>query len=145
MKTSTFPATHLSNQCYSMCFRREANFCAICFTTAITNIVGANTDDTENAQSSFGLSVSLIAIQANQLTDTYCSTDYLLIPNYQAAVRKKTVFTKKNVCEMNFPLYSLWPSAPSQVPSLLLSPYPQLPLLPPLGRSDKQQILFLFT
>ncbi len=89
-----FSATHLSSQCYSMCFRRENNFCAICFTTAITNIVGANTADTENAQSSFGLSISLTAIQANQLTDTYCTSDYLIIPNYQAAVRK-TIFVKK--------------------------------------------------
>ena len=97
MKMSTFPATHLSNQCYSMCFRREANFCAICFTTAITNNVGANTADTENAQSSFGLSVSLITSQANQLTDTYCSTDYLLIPNYQAAVREKQFLQRKMV------------------------------------------------
>ena len=95
MKTSTFPATHLSNQCYSMCFRREANFCAICFTTAITNNVGANTADTENAQSSFGLSVSLIDSQANQLTDTYCSTDYLLIPNYQEAVRENSFYKEK--------------------------------------------------
>ncbi len=44
------PATHLSSQCYNMCFRRESGFCAICFTTAVTNIAGANTNDVSGDQ-----------------------------------------------------------------------------------------------
>ena len=43
-------ATHLSNQNYEICFRRNNNYCAICYTVAIT---GANTPAD---QGSFGLS-----------------------------------------------------------------------------------------
>ena len=45
-------ATHLSNQCYNMCFRQNENNCAICFVPAI-NVAAA---DNAAAQISFGLS-----------------------------------------------------------------------------------------
>jgi hypothetical protein len=33
-------ATHLSSQCYDICFRRESKFCAICFQPTILNSNG---------------------------------------------------------------------------------------------------------
>ena len=43
-------ATHLSNQCYTMCIRREAGFCAICYVPTRDGING-----NQNNQQSFGL------------------------------------------------------------------------------------------
>ena len=43
-------ATHLSNQCYTMCIRREAGFCAICYVATRDGI-----NDNANNQQSFGL------------------------------------------------------------------------------------------
>ena len=82
-------ATHLSSQCYTMCFRREVNFCAICFTTAITPILGANTDELNNNQASFGLRVSNAAGTAAQQESTACTGDYLIIANFEAGVRQQ--------------------------------------------------------
>lgn len=71
-----------------MCFRREVNFCAICFTTAITNSLGDNAPDTETTQSSFGLSISADNAAAQQQQAIACTSDYLIIPNFEAGVRK---------------------------------------------------------
>ena len=71
-----------------MCFRREVNFCVICFTTAITPILGANTAELNNNQASFGLSVSNAAGTAAQQESTACTDDYLIIPNFQEGVRR---------------------------------------------------------
>ncbi len=81
-------ATHLSSQCYSICFRREASYCAICFTTAITNTVGANTADTENAMTSFGLS---LAATATAMSDQQaaCTGDYLIVSEQQQGLKRK--------------------------------------------------------
>ena len=46
----SFAATHLSNQCYTMCIRREAGFCAICYVATRDGI-----NDNANNQQSFGL------------------------------------------------------------------------------------------
>ena len=48
-----FLATHLSNQCYTICFRRETGQCGICFSPVTTIAIGAAA-----AQSSFGLRYS---------------------------------------------------------------------------------------
>ncbi|XP_059089881.1 uncharacterized protein LOC131885754 [Tigriopus californicus] len=70
----TADVTHLSNQCYTMCFRQEMGKCAICYNTVIT---GDPTD--ANKQGSFGLSISSAAI-AKAAVDLGCSQDYLQIP-----------------------------------------------------------------
>ncbi|TRY61752.1 hypothetical protein TCAL_11241, partial [Tigriopus californicus] len=65
--------THLSNQCYTICFRQELGKCGICFGTAIPG--GAATMD----QGSFGLSIPpAAALTGSQ--DLGCSNDYLQIP-----------------------------------------------------------------
>ncbi len=84
-----------------MCFRREANFCGICFTTAITPILGSIAPQSNAAQTSFGLSISGAAIAA-QAEGTSCTSGYLIIPNFQATVSsyKKEVkreSVKKNI------------------------------------------------
>ena len=43
-------ATHLQDQCYSFCFRREQGKCAICY-----NVVDEGGSDDVNDQGSFGL------------------------------------------------------------------------------------------
>lgn len=73
--TATF--THLSNQCYDICFRRNSGNCAICFIPSIT-ITGANAAIT---QTTFGLSVSPSTTIAQSAVDTSCTGDYLIIPN----------------------------------------------------------------
>ncbi len=46
-----FLATHLSNQCYTICVRREEGFCSICYRAAVVPAIGAAI-----TQNSFGLS-----------------------------------------------------------------------------------------
>ncbi|XP_059088780.1 uncharacterized protein LOC131884901 [Tigriopus californicus] len=71
--TVTSTVTHLSNQCYTMCFRQEQGKCAICFQPVIAASTAAIN------QASFGLSKSPAAI-AIGTQDTSCSMDYLQIP-----------------------------------------------------------------
>ncbi|CAB4054062.1 unnamed protein product [Lepeophtheirus salmonis] len=66
--TTTTSSSHLSNQCYSICFRQEATKCSICFASAIAG------------QNTFGLSVSPNAA-AKSAVDSECTSDYLQIPN----------------------------------------------------------------
>ena len=61
-------ATHLSNQKYTICIRREANMNAICY-TAFTDAAAAPA-----MQNSFGLSAGTGA-----LTNENCGTDYIEI------------------------------------------------------------------
>ena len=46
---SLIAATHLSNQCYDICVRREAGQCAICYVPAVFSATAETTN-------SFGLS-----------------------------------------------------------------------------------------
>jgi len=46
----SFSATHLQNQCYLICFRRQSGMCEICFAPTVS------TDTDEKMQASFGLS-----------------------------------------------------------------------------------------
>lgn len=70
--TITGSVTHLSNQDYTMCIRRESGYCYICYTlfqptsTSITN------------QASFGLSVGATDA-GNSAVNTDCGTDYLMV------------------------------------------------------------------
>ena len=61
-------ATHLSNQKYTICIRREANMKAICYTAIAAPTPAPAT------QSSFGLSAGTGA-----LTNDNCGTDYIEI------------------------------------------------------------------
>ncbi|TRY70610.1 hypothetical protein TCAL_02321 [Tigriopus californicus] len=63
-------ATHLSRQTYSMCIRREAGMCAICYIPAIIPLVEAADD-----QASFGLNKG-----EDAAVDTECRDDYIQIP-----------------------------------------------------------------
>lgn len=67
-------ATHLSNQLYSLCFRRNVGKCTLCFISSV------NAANTITMQSSFGLS-NTAAMTPMSGTDAVCSTDYLVIPN----------------------------------------------------------------
>lgn len=73
--TTTATAPHLSNQDYSICFRRSKSKCALCFTPTLpaTNPL------------SFGLSVSASTTAAQGQAGTNCATDFLQIP---AAITK---------------------------------------------------------
>ncbi|TRY61395.1 hypothetical protein TCAL_13401 [Tigriopus californicus] len=66
----TDSVTHLSNQCYTMCFRQEPGKCAICFQPVIAG-TGMTGD-----QGSFGLSLTSDATIAGT-QDGGCSEDYL--------------------------------------------------------------------
>lgn len=69
--------THLSNQHYAACFRREKGYCSICYIPSISIAVetsfGLSTADADNAM-------------GKAVTDSYCSTDYLVIPNGVLAI-----------------------------------------------------------
>lgn len=67
--------THLANQEYEICFRRESGYCALCFTPAIA-ISGTNP---VSGQSSFGLSLGAAAI-ASSVVNAACADDFLSIP-----------------------------------------------------------------
>lgn len=71
--------THLANQHYSSCIRTNANARTICYTTCTPQIGVAAAAGVAQAQSSFGLSLALVAKDA--VTDTACITDYITIPN----------------------------------------------------------------
>ncbi|XP_059088965.1 uncharacterized protein LOC131885059 [Tigriopus californicus] len=69
--------THLSNQCYAMCFRQELGKCAICFSPVSVGTAAAID------QGSFGLSIALPGTATKGLQDTGCNADYLQIPGAQ--------------------------------------------------------------
>lgn len=74
-----FLATHLINQEYNVCFRRESGMCAICFFPAIFNAIGAM----PGMQSSFGLSIAsdATALKSNPTT-AICNTDYIIVSHF---------------------------------------------------------------
>jgi len=67
-------STHLSNQLYSICIRRNVGKCAICYSPTVASTI-------VTVQNSFGLSVTAIAAIVSGEVDAMCSTDYLVIPN----------------------------------------------------------------
>jgi len=67
--------THLSNQNYDICFRRNAGACAICYSPTV-NPVAPGLDD----QISFGVSNAASNNPDGEI-NAACSTDYLFIPS----------------------------------------------------------------
>jgi len=63
--------THLQNQDYSMCFRRNSGNCAICFTPSLQAAVITAT---------YGLGVSANLAIAQSAVGSVCNADYLTIP-----------------------------------------------------------------
>merc|ERR1712020_513791 len=70
--TDNSEITHLSEQYYDICFRREAGNCRICFTPTVENAAGT-------IPSSFGLSKSSSTDNFGT-TGTSCNSDFLIIP-----------------------------------------------------------------
>lgn len=71
ISASAIPATtqHLADQCYTICIRRESGYCGICYIPYGTTIGG-----------SFGISGSAMDGDEESATDSYCSDDYITIP-----------------------------------------------------------------
>lgn len=69
--------THLSSQCYTMCFRQEMGKCAICYSTVIEGTA------TAIDQGSFGISRGAPGTTATGFQDSGCSEDFLQIPGAQ--------------------------------------------------------------
>jgi len=73
----TATATHLSNQKYSVCVRREASMGCICYSAAEPAGAGL----TVATQGSFGVSASTVAAAAKSGTDADCTADWIEIPD----------------------------------------------------------------
>jgi len=77
---TTSTTTHLKNQEYEACIRRESGYCYICYSTKISS-----TSTSTTTQNSFGVSISPSGTIAQSATGTSCSTDYITIPNGNSA------------------------------------------------------------
>ena len=53
-KLDSFTVTHLANQHYATCWRRESGYCAVCYYPKVT--IGTVAGNAAATQSSFGLS-----------------------------------------------------------------------------------------
>ena len=80
--------THLSNQNYRICVRREKSYCYICWSTW-------DTDD------SFGVSISDIAATARSGIGTDCELDYIEVNEKRFFQRVHLVF-RGNLCPCLF-------------------------------------------
>ncbi len=85
LPSNIFSATHLSNQNYDICFRRESGYCAICFIPSITFGAAAATAATISA---FGLSNQAADVKAE--TGTACISDYLIVSIFLIVFHGKT-------------------------------------------------------
>ena len=54
IKKHDFTVTHLANQHYATCWRRESGYCAVCYYPKVT--IGTVAGNVAATQSSFGLS-----------------------------------------------------------------------------------------
>ena len=61
--------THLQNQNYQICIRRESGYCYICY-APWNSIQGGE---------SFGLSINAADDMDHSVTNTYCITDYITV------------------------------------------------------------------
>jgi len=75
----TAAQTHLSNQDYNICVRRENGYCYICYIQAVAPAIA----DSITAQNTFGLSISSAAGSSKAIQGTSCTTDYVTIPGGQ--------------------------------------------------------------
>merc|ERR1719510_2035098 len=81
---STATLTHLQNQHYENCFRREDDYCYICYTPKFTA-----TTTSVTTMDSFGLSISASATIAQSGVGTQCSLDFIEIPNVLTETQAK--------------------------------------------------------
>ena len=71
--TITSTVSHLKNQYYDACFRRESGYCYLCYSASFAGTAVI-------AQNSFGLSVSQKAdATGSSNVGTQCTTDYLIV------------------------------------------------------------------
>eukprot|EP00095_Tigriopus_kingsejongensis_P007971 maker-scaffold135_size322082-snap-gene-2.13 protein:Tk07971 transcript:maker-scaffold135_size322082-snap-gene-2.13-mRNA-1 annotation:"hypothetical protein KGM_18655" len=82
-------ATHLSEQNYNLCIRREAGYCSICYVPVFAD----TTNNAVIAQAGFGLS-NPAAIVAESASGSQCSSDYLIIPGADDIGGTETLPTK---------------------------------------------------
>ncbi|TRY61845.1 hypothetical protein TCAL_01495, partial [Tigriopus californicus] len=73
--------THLSNQCYTMCFRQEMGKCAICYQVATMGVVGVGQKGVilRNLMAFLYFSATQEVIATGE-NEKDCSSDYLMIP-----------------------------------------------------------------
>merc|ERR1712142_1067895 len=76
----TAAQTHLSNQDYDICIRRENGYCYICYIQSVAPGTAVTVVATQNT---FGVSVSNADAAANSAQGTQCTTDYITIPGGQ--------------------------------------------------------------
>merc|ERR1712029_144217 len=67
--------THLANQRYTICMRRESGKCSICYFPSVSPSSASST-----AQASFGLSTSSSTTASSGDYDATCGEDYIIIP-----------------------------------------------------------------
>ena len=81
--------THLQNQVYQICIRRESGYCYICYSPW-------------DSDGSFGVSVSPTAAIAKGAVSTSCIDDYIVIPGGHtaaiAAITTPTVASRSKYC-----------------------------------------------
>lgn len=94
---STAAQTHLNNQRYNICMRRELGTCFMCFTP-----IGVYSATAVILQSTFGLSVSPTAAITQGSVDTVCTTDYLEIPGAEISPGTPTANYRKRFCGRAF-------------------------------------------
>lgn len=82
---TTATTTHLKNQEYEACIRRESGYCYICYSTSISS-----TSTATILQNSFGLSISPDSKASQAGGGTSCSTDYITIPNGSSETNAKS-------------------------------------------------------
>ena len=95
--------THLSDQKYTICFRREAGYCAICYTPSIQQ--GAIAASPIDGQDSFGLSVATTAA-IDAATDSNCAADYLYVGSLSLACRQQGLHFNRKISNRSIRLIS---------------------------------------
>jgi len=97
--------THLSNQQYSICFRRVRNYCSICFSPQILS-------STTGTASSYGLSAGSVGATQTSAIDSFCTGetdgqgptagygfgDYLEIVNLQPSIGTAATLGATRIC-----------------------------------------------
>jgi len=81
LTTVAATVTHLNNQHYQACFRREIGRCAICYIPSVT--IATTAANVAATQSSFGLSSDgnpADALAESETDAAKCNTDYVTIP-----------------------------------------------------------------
>lgn len=87
-------ATHLSNQHYDICFRRNSMKCAICYWPSITAADFSTT--ATSTQNSFGLSNSNADDTTTQQMNQNCNTDYVVVSIFPVQFcSKKVIFSSE--------------------------------------------------